>query len=174
MKLTIVKDDNLVIIDRQPMRFDLSSFKLAENFHALQWFEDHGEEEFNDGTPNSVITDIEVYQPIIDEYYRLEDIANNPPEPTEEKLYAQLVSQRNQYLAITDWLIRRNNDQLQIEAPVDLEHSDFLKLQHWRQALRDLPEHYPTSEDWVWPEVPAFLVPGLVPGYPASYAGNEG
>lgn len=83
-----------------------------------------------------------------------DDALDTPPPPSEEEIYASLVNQRNRYLAATDWLIQRTNDQLLIGAPADLQYSDFLEVQHWRQELRDLPEQYPTSEEWVWPDVP--------------------
>ena len=38
MRLTIVKDDNLVIVDKRAIRFDLAPYDLPEKFHALQWY----------------------------------------------------------------------------------------------------------------------------------------
>ena len=171
MRLTIIKDDNLVIIEKRPIRFDLSPYELPENFHTLQWNNDFGEEEYNDGTPNKSIGDFTPYQPIIDEYMRLQEIEDNPPPPTEAEKYASLVSQRNSYLNQTDWLVIRHTDQTvspNIE-PTSLNNDEFHELLTWRQELRELNDIYSTSDVWVWPDPPDFLSPK----YMESYAGLE-
>ena len=175
MQLTIIKPDNLTIIDAESLTFDLSGFEMPESFWALQWRHNQGEVEYdlriNPHHNPDLITELPDWTaPIIEEYDRLKALKDNPPEPTEEEKYAALVSQRNSYLTATDWLIQRNNDQLLIGAQADLEYNHFHELQHWRQSLRDLPEQYPTSDEWVWPYVPGFLVPD----YLSIYAGNEG
>lgn len=165
-RLTIVKDDNLVRIDHRSLRFDLSPYRLPDNFHALQWYEDRGEMEFNDGTHNERITDITIFQPIIDEFTRLAETGDNPPAPTEEEKYANLVSQRDSYLGQTDWFIIRHSEQKRIKQAISLEDDVVSELLVWRQELRDLPETYNNSEDWEWPDPPDFLVPECLAGYP--------
>ncbi|WP_252180219.1 phage tail assembly chaperone [Endozoicomonas sp. 4G] len=181
MRLTIVKDDNLVIIDKRAIRFDLSPFKLPDNFHALQWYGKElppakpsythvmntetlsgtfkpGEIEFNDGTNNKLITDVDEFQPIIDEYMRLAKIEDNPSEPTESDKYNNLKAQRNSYLSQTDWLIMRHTEQsFHYEIKPTLSEIEFLDLLVWRQQLRDLPEFYKTSDTWQWPDQPGFM-----------------
>lgn len=159
MRLTIVKDDDLVIVDQHPIRFDLTPFLLPENLHALQWYEDHGEEEFNDGTPNNPINDISPYQPIIDEHSRLKIIEDNPPPPDEYQKYSELVSQRDGYLAQTDWLVTRHRDQmLATDITISsLDEEQHQQLQTWRQELRELDDNYPTSDVWIWPDAPEFM-----------------
>ena len=167
MRLTIVKDDNLVIIDQHSIQFDLTPFLLAENFHALQWYEDHGEEEFNDGTANKEITDISPYQPIIDEYERLKDIEDNPPPPTEQEKYTTLQEQRNGYLSQTDWLVTRNRDQmLAVDQENTLTDDQHQELLGWRQSLRGLDDVYDNSDEWVWPSAPEWLIEQYLPDYP--------
>ena len=48
MQLTIVKSDNLVLIDNQAQTFDLSGYALPENLWALQWQNTSGEIEYTD------------------------------------------------------------------------------------------------------------------------------
>lgn len=43
MRLTIIRDDNLVIIDGRSAKVDLSG--MIANYHAVQWHGDHGEVE---------------------------------------------------------------------------------------------------------------------------------
>lgn len=79
MRVTIVKEDSLVIIDNYPIRFDLTPFNLSRNFWALQWYGEEGETEYLDH--NQKIDDLTPYQPIIDEYNRLKEALENQPEP---------------------------------------------------------------------------------------------
>jgi len=57
------------------MNFD---FDLPTNVWAIQWNGSTGEIEFNDGTPNEVITDFSAYQSLVDghatEKQRLADV----------------------------------------------------------------------------------------------------
>ncbi len=79
MRLTIVKEDSLVIIDNYPIRFDLTPFNLSRNFWALQWYGDEGEVEYLDH--NEIIYDLTEYQLIIGEYHRLQEALEMQPEP---------------------------------------------------------------------------------------------
>lgn len=160
MRLTIVKDDNLVILEKHPIKFDLTPFNLPKNFHALQWYNEQGEEEFNDGTPNKKITSLNDYHSILDEYMRLADIEDTQPEPTETEKFNSLVNQRNSYLSRTDWIILRHNEQsFHPEITCSISDIQYLDLLMWRQILRELPEIYKTSDKWQWPDAPAYLVP---------------
>lgn len=71
MRLTIVVDDNAVLVEGQPERVDCSSL-LPQNIHAVQWYGTFGEIEYatdlqtGDRKPNEKITDISPFQPLID------------------------------------------------------------------------------------------------------------
>ena len=75
MNVTIVKEDKVVMVDGEGMNFD---FDLPSNVWAIQWNGSTGEIEFNDGTPNEVITDFSAYQSLVDghatEKQRLADV----------------------------------------------------------------------------------------------------
>lgn len=47
MKLTIVKEDNVVHVDNQALELDLSAITFPENFWALQWNGSSGHIEYN-------------------------------------------------------------------------------------------------------------------------------
>jgi len=65
--LTIVKDDGFVSRDGAGyLGVDCSS--LASNIHAVQFNGTDGWEEYNDGTANVVITDIDAYTDVINSY----------------------------------------------------------------------------------------------------------
>ena len=75
MNVCIVKEDKVVMVDGEGMNFD---FDLPSNVWAIQWNGSTGEIEFNDGTPNEVITDFTAYQSLVDghatEKQRLADV----------------------------------------------------------------------------------------------------
>jgi NAD-dependent SIR2 family protein deacetylase len=73
MRLTIVKDDNLVQVDGEGHTVDCSA--LPEDFHALQWDGAAGEVEYKptrcdhcgarSKKANEFIRDVELYQPYV-------------------------------------------------------------------------------------------------------------
>lgn len=74
MRVTIVKDDNIVIVDGEACAVDCS--QLPTNFHALQWSGEHGEVEYasvrcnhcggRSKKANEVVFDLAPYQPYVD------------------------------------------------------------------------------------------------------------
>lgn len=47
MKLTIIKEDNMVLVDGKALELDLSTITFPENFWALQWNSSSGHIEYN-------------------------------------------------------------------------------------------------------------------------------
>ena len=71
MRLTIIRSDNMVYVDGEPLTVDCSS--LDPSIHAIQWNDTKGVIEFVDEDPidnqapaPQTITDITPYQPLID------------------------------------------------------------------------------------------------------------
>ena len=87
MNVGIVKEDKVVMVDGEGMNFD---FDLPSNVWAIQWNGSTGEIEFNDGTPNEVITDFSAYQSLVDghatEKQRLADVATQEATDAEAAL----------------------------------------------------------------------------------------
>ena len=87
MNVCIVKEDKAVMVDGEVMNFD---FDLPSNVWAIQWNGSTGEIEFNDGTPNEVITDFSAYQSLVDghatEKQRLADVATQEATDAEAAL----------------------------------------------------------------------------------------
>jgi hypothetical protein len=65
MNITIIKEDNVVVVDGEALNFTLD---LEEYIWAVQWNGTTGEIEFSDGTPNQEITDFTRFQYLIDAY----------------------------------------------------------------------------------------------------------
>jgi hypothetical protein len=71
MRVTIVAEDNIVIVEGQAESVDLSS-SLDEEIHAVQWYGTVGEVEYkhdyieNTRKPNERITDFTPYQKFVD------------------------------------------------------------------------------------------------------------
>lgn len=64
MRLTIVPDDKVVIVDGEGY-FDVDVSSLDANIHAIQWYDTHGEIEFKDETNNEKIEDISFCGPVV-------------------------------------------------------------------------------------------------------------
>ncbi len=71
MRVSIVVDDNLVLIEGVPCVVDCSAL-IPEGIHAVQWHSTFGEIEFATGVetgdrkPNERFTDMSPFQPLID------------------------------------------------------------------------------------------------------------
>jgi len=134
MRLTIIPSDKVVIKDGLSLHG--LNFALA-NVRAIQWYEDHGEVEYLDGSPNKVIDDLSPYQSIIDAYdaeiVKLEAEAIEAAKLTWDKIRGV----RDTDLQDSDWT------QL-LDAPVDAAKQ--LEWVTYRQELRDVPQTH-VSED---------------------------
>lgn len=87
MQLTIIRDDNVVIVDGRALSVDLSG--LPANLHAVQWDGASGHVEYNDGTLNKQLTDITPYAAVVAAWMAARDAADvPPPEPTLAELRA--------------------------------------------------------------------------------------
>lgn len=77
MRVTILKDDNKVMVDGEGHTVDCSD--LPANFHALQWTDNHGEIEYGmvrcehcggrSKKPNETIAGIGIYQVYVDRWH---------------------------------------------------------------------------------------------------------
>lgn len=71
MRVTIIVDDNVVIVEGQSEKVDCSGL-VAKNIHAVQWYSTVGEVEYSsdlttgDRKANDKITDISPFQSYID------------------------------------------------------------------------------------------------------------
>lgn len=175
MNLTIVRADDLVIIDDKPQTFDLSPYSFPADFWALQWRNDQGEIEFNNAKPNQMITELPDWTTaIIAEHARLTEHAlQPPPPPTPEQAYAEMISQRNAILNQGDWVVLRHRDQLALGIPTTLSEAAYQSALVWRQQLRDMTRvtskpasgSQPAVPDWPWPPIPPELE-NAFPDYP--------
>ena len=94
----------------------------------------------------------------------------DPPDPLESDKILSLRNTRNLLLQRTDWIALRQLEQNQIrQVTPALDEVSHQQLLIYRQALRDLPQKYTSSDDWQWPEPPEALRATLEPliGEPA-------
>lgn len=86
MKLTIIPEDNSVYIDGVCIN-SLTWTDTPDNVHALQWNNDIGWIEFNDGNKNQIITDIPIWaQNAIDAWTNANTSITQQPLSEEELL----------------------------------------------------------------------------------------
>ena len=138
MKLTIIPDGKIIGIDGtfyENVQQDLSW--IPSNVHAVQWSDSSGEIEYNDGTPNQIISELGIYSQAQTDY-------NNETQrvAAARDYWEELRTKRNQLLAETDYL-----------ALVDATLSTDMRT--YRQALRDLPANTSDPANPVWPTKPS-------------------
>ena len=146
-RITVINNDNgtMDIMVNGENIGDIPSDNLDPNIHAIQWYRDRGEVEYNDR--NEEITDFSLFnQLLLDRDAKIDRIAEEAieEEPSEDEV---VKDERDRLLEDTDWIIIRYLDQGD-EVP--------LEWKEYRQALRDIPEQegFPGSVDW--PEMPEF------------------
>jgi hypothetical protein len=126
MRVTIIPDDTVVMIDGEPVEgVDMAS--MPSEIHAVQWYGDHGEIEFRDFRPHEQFTDFDVRfggfvglfaarkiaikrAQAPNTYSDWDDALNDWSEnPAKKAVYdiAQQVLTHKQYLTSTDWYYAR-------------------------------------------------------------------
>jgi hypothetical protein len=144
-RITIINNDNGTVdvnLNGENLE-NVPTTNLDPSIHAVQWFGDRGEVEYNDR--NEDITEFSEFDIIMTdrqtEIDRLTQEAQDN-EPSEEEKDR---SQRDSLLELTDWIVVKYLD---IGDPVPQVWSDY------RQALRDITEQsgFPGNVDW--PEEP--------------------
>ena len=138
MKLTIIPDGKIIGIDGtfyENVQQDLSW--IPSNVHAVQWSDSSGEIEYNDGTPNQIISELGIYSQAQTDY-------NNETQrvAAARDYWEELRTKRNQLRAETDYL-----------ALSDVTFSTDMLT--YRQALRDLPANTSDAANPVWPTKPS-------------------
>ena len=142
MKITIVPDDRLIGIGGtffEDIQQDLSW--IPSNVHAVQWSDSSGEIEYNDGTPNEIISDLGIYAQAQTDFDNETQRIVSAVEAARD-YWEELRTKRNQLLAETDYL-----------ALVDSTLSADMRT--YRQALRDLPANTSDIANPVWPTPPS-------------------
>ena len=144
-RITIINNDNGTVdamVNGENVE-NIPSTNLDPSVHAVQWYGDHGEVEYNDR--NEEITDFSAFESIMgdrqaeidrrDEEAVQEALDNEPSEEEKDRIV------RNELLEETDWIVIKYLD---IGEPVPQEWSDY------RQALRDITEQagFPGNVDW--------------------------
>jgi len=150
MRLTIIPEDNVVVKDQSGRGFDLASYSIPSNVHALQWYDNNtGEIEYNDGTPEDSITELPSWATSCLSRYEGIIAEENAPPTLEQIEQGELMTRAALLLETDHWANADTPDMTQ-------EEMDY------RQALRDITsaEGWPT--DHVWPTKPSRSVALLV------------
>lgn len=85
MRMSIIKNGGVVVIDGEPM-FGIDMSSLPPDFHALQWYGEHGNIEYFDPLvgqhSNENITDVSPYQSFISAWNEKKNVVENPSPAT--------------------------------------------------------------------------------------------
>lgn len=132
MRLTVIPYDKLVIKDGEGYNVDNLDY-LDSNINAIQWYDDKGEIEYDDGTENLSITDISPYNQCLTDWdtakAKYEEQIKEPVY-TESDYEVTFRHHRNFLLVSTDWT------QLNDSPLTDAKKTEY---RTYRQALRDMP-----------------------------------
>ena len=134
MRLTIIPSDKVVIVDGIALH---GLNFILKNIRAIQWYEDHGEVEYLDGSPNKVINNISSYQSIIDIY-------NTKKAQLKAKAIEAAKLTWDKIRAARDELLKESDYTQLLDAPVDVA-----KQAEWatyRQELRDVPQAHSVED----------------------------
>jgi hypothetical protein len=148
MKVTIVTADKCIGIgDTIISGIGTDMSWIPANVWAVHWDGSSGEIEYNDGTPNSTMSEIGIYSQaettFNNEIKRLEDIS---PFNTTTYQWQMLRNQRDDKLLLCDWT--QGND-------TPLSSSKKTEWATYRQALRDLPSNTSDPKNPTWPSEPS-------------------
>ena len=125
--LTITKVDNSVTVDGVGRTVDCSD--LAANLWAVQFDGSNGHIEYNDGTPNEAITDIDAFQSKIDAHE-----AAAPP--SEEERFAAL--------GYADKRIEADDGYASIGDQLDMQYHDEINgTTTWKDHIAKVKSDYP-------------------------------
>jgi hypothetical protein len=144
MKLTIIKPDQVVIKDNRPIApIDMTG--MEEEVRVVQWDEDTGHEELEDGT-NVLLHDISKYQFMVDRFDEAAYIIDNPPPPTqaeiEEMNAKHALALRNDFMAKL-----RENDLLKNHGiPPILSDEEVVEVEQQIRMMQTVAEYPPNTE----------------------------
>ena len=156
MRVTIIPEDQIVVIDGVVVRIDIMP-TINESIHAVQWYDTNGTIEHKDttNTNNVVLThieeidDISIFQEIIDiataKIAADKIIAAEKEIVTSEMILARAREDRDFRLMQSDWT------QL---SDVTLSSDQINQWKDYRQQLRDITLQIDFPNNIVWPVKP--------------------
>jgi hypothetical protein len=74
VRITIIREDNIIILDGRPITIDLSD--MSSDIHAIQWYDDTGHIEYP-GNPNQTIQSVAPFQVWIDRGIEASSLEDN-------------------------------------------------------------------------------------------------
>mgnify|MGYP000008258982 CR=1 FL=1 len=86
-RITIVPDDNIVHVDGEARTISMAG--IDPTIHAVQWFGDVGEVEFNDGSPHATIINFAPFQVFVTRWAAAAPVPLPPPTLDELKTVKQ-------------------------------------------------------------------------------------
>jgi len=147
MRLSIIPSDKLIAIDGETLLdIEVDMSWIPSNVHAVQWYGDHGQIEYTNGSAD-IITELGIYSQAQDTYQseikRLESVS--AAIEASRDYWEELRIQRNGLLIDSDWIVTFHTEK---GTSIPVEWTTY------RQALRDLPSNTEDPKNPVWPIKP--------------------
>lgn len=150
MKLSIIPSDGTVC-ENGICYTSLSWEGTPNNVHALQWNNNAGWLEFNDGMPNEEINALPLWAINAEIAWNVAANPPPPPAPTPEQIQDQNKATASQLLQETDW-VEIPSVSNQSNNPHLINLSEFLT---YRNLLRGIAVNPPATPIDPWPIKPA-------------------
>ncbi len=150
MKLSIIPADGAVCEDNVCYT-QLSWEGTPANIHALQWNNDSGWLEFNDGSPNEPIDELPSWAVNAEQAWYAAANPPPPPPPTPEEIKEQNKGIATDLLKKTDWTATVDIADPQYSNPYLVNQDAFLA---YRSAVRQIAVNPPTTPVDPWPTLP--------------------
>jgi hypothetical protein len=145
MRVSIIVPDNIVYVDGVPAPVDCSD--LSVDTHAVQWYDDFGEVEYNNELdeetmtvyrePNLVLTDFEPYRPYVEEWL----ISHNREVEERRKKEEEVAAQNKATQDMIDESKRAEKEAMEKAAnqptPIDIvfEHENRIRKLEGRREI---------------------------------------
>lgn len=155
MKLTIIPVDGTVIKDGESYtHLDLSSCGIPLEVHALQWSENSGWIEYNNGAPNEPITELPDWANNAVAVWQVAyDKAHEPPPPPSPPTAEQNKITARNLLSNTDWATISDVSDPAKSSPYLANSQEFIT---YRNAIRQYVI-YPVDGYIDWPTAPTAI-----------------
>jgi hypothetical protein len=152
MKLTIIPSDGTVVKNNEAYTgLDLVSCEIPLDVHALQWFEDSGWIEYNDGKTNETITVLPDWANNAEAVWQVAyDKAHAPPPPPPPPTAEQNKITAKDLLSATDWATISDVSDPALSNPYLTNSSEFIA---YRNEIRRIAIN-PVAGNIVWPTKP--------------------
>ena len=156
-RLTIVPDDNLVVVDDSFIRFNLKPFNLPKALHAVQWLNGRGHVEWKNGTRNQTLKHLTTYHPIIKSHAQEKAKQAAAKIKNLEQQWQDIRMERDSKIRQLAFEPLRYQREKRKGLPTTRTPQQLRELDDYVISLCNVPSNYDHPSKIVWPKPPEFV-----------------